>query len=66
MYCRKKCNAELDIEHIVWCKDLNKENYYRYSNILNGDTIEKKEALKQIEINNRKREEQNEPCDPVV
>ena len=65
-YCIKKCNTELDNEHIVWCKKMNKESDYKYSHILNGDITEKKEALKQIQMNNRKREEENEPCDPVV
>ena len=36
---------------------MNKENDYKYSHILNRDIKEKKEALKQIQMNNRKRNE---------
>ena len=32
-YCIKKCNTELDNEHIVWCKNMNKEKDYKYSHI---------------------------------
>ena len=56
-YCITDCMQVLDNEHITWCKYLNEANDYRYSNILNGDLNEKLETLKQIQSNNRKREE---------
>ena len=61
VYCVKQCNKELDNEHIKWCKFMNKENDYKYAHILNGDISEKKEALKQIKQNNRRREEEMNP-----
>ena len=56
-YCIKECKTILDNEHITLCQYLNEENYYKYSHILNGDLNEKVETLRQIQSNNRKREE---------
>ena len=61
VYCVKKCNAELDNEHITWCEYRNKDNEIKYSHILNGDISEKKEALKQIKLTNRIRDEEMNP-----
>ena len=61
VYCVKKCNAELDNEHITWCEYRNKDNEIKYSHILNGDINEKKEALKQIKQKNLIREEEMNP-----
>ena len=62
----RKCNAETENEHITWYEYMNIDTEYKYSHILNGDINEKKEAIKQIKLNNRIRDEENEPCDPVV
>ena len=56
-YCIKDCMEVLYNEHITWCKYFNEANDYKYSHILNGDLNEKLETLKQIQSNNRKREE---------
>ena len=62
-YCIQDCMQVLDNDHITWCKCLNEANKQRYSDILNGDSNEKFQSLKQIRLNNRKREE---GCDPVL
>ena len=59
--CVKQCNEELDNEHIIWCKFMNKDDEYKYSHILNGDINEKKEASKQIKQKNLIREEEMNP-----
>ena len=58
-YCIKECGTILNNEHITWCKYLNEENDYKYSNIVNGDLNEKVETLRQIQSNYRKREGDN-------
>ena len=42
----KKCNAEIENEHITWCEYMNKDAAYKYSHILNGDINEKKKSIK--------------------
>ena len=61
LYCVQQCNAELNNEHISWCKFMNKYDKYKYFYILNGDESAKKGAFKQIKQNIRIREEETTP-----
>ena len=45
VYCVKKCNAEIENEHITWCEYI-KDTAYKYSHILNGDINEKQKNIK--------------------
>ena len=50
-FCIEKCGKELDNEHLTWCQYLNKENDFKYSDILNGDLQQKVYTFKQIQRN---------------
>ena len=65
-HCINQCKKVLNNEHITWCEYLNNPNDFKYYHILNGDLNEKLETYKQIKSNNRRREEEKLPCDPVT
>ena len=50
-FCIKSCKIEIDNEHLVYCKELNRTSLFRFEHILNGTLEEKKEALKQVRFN---------------
>ena len=56
--CVKKCLKLLDNEHLTWCEVLNSKNDYTYLNLLNGTLREKIETFKQINSNEKRRQEE--------
>ena len=52
-YCIKKCLQKLDNEHLTWCEKLNRKNDFKYSDLLNGNLIQKIKTLEQITSNGK-------------
>ena len=57
-FCVKKCLKLLDNEHLTWCEVLNSKNDYTYLNLLHGALREKIETFKQINSNEKRRQEE--------
>ena len=49
---------ELDNEHLVVCKEINKQSELRFEHILNGSLELKVEALKQAKSNEEQRKKE--------
>ena len=64
-YCIKSCQKELDNQHITWCDKMNEEKDFRFEHLLNGTLQEKVQTLKQIKLNEKNRNIERIPCDPV-
>ena len=58
-FCIEKCKVELNNEHIVWCKYLNKDSDIKYKELLNGNLMDKIEVLRQAKENEKQRSEEN-------
>ena len=56
--CIKSCMQEIDNEHLVFCKEMNKESELRFEHILNGSLEKKVEALKQAKSNEEQRKKE--------
>ena len=56
--CIKSCMQELDNEHLVFCKEINKQSELRFEHILNGSLELKIEALKQAKSNEEQRKKE--------
>ena len=55
VFCIKSCQQLIDSEHLKWCQQMNSENNFRYSHILNGNLEEKIKTLEQITYNEKRR-----------
>ena len=64
-YCTKSCQKELDNQHITWCDKMNEDKDFRFEHLLNGTLQERVLTLKQIKLNDKIRNIERIPCDPV-
>ena len=64
-YCIKSCQKELDNQHITWGDKINEDKDFRFWHLLNGTLQEKVQTLKQIKLNEKNRNIERIPCDPV-
>ena len=66
-FCVNTCEGLLDNQHLVLCQILNPNSNITYMKILNGNILEKKEALHQTMENERvsSLNGKMKPCDPV-
>ena len=63
--CIKTCLTELDNQHLKWCDKKNKEQDFRFEHLLKRTLLEKIMIMKPIDLNEKIRNAERIPCDPV-